>query len=1170
MTSEREEDTLTNEAQASETRRTPTEALPSTETSLGSPTQSTLQGSQLLDGVTSDGHSVGADGRLVAAEPSASAGHGKNPSKGKEFAARFLVRTMQIYAIWQLVALVLQFFAPNFVERVSRILNLTNIPAYPTLLSLLLLTFISLGLLRRQRAALWLSTALWQVSVLVLMTVAAINFIMKPEVREYYESQRWYFLLAVIVALFAIVMAIWMRSAFPARVAPGALRRACLVVVLGLAASAGFAFSVLEVAGFGRLPFRQSVNWSISVALGLPPDQRPFHSTIEGPYWVETASGLISVASLLLAFIVFLRAAPQNAQRDYDDELAVRRLLLTAGSSDSLGYFATRDDRQTIFSADGKAALSFRVIFGVCLAAGDPIGDRQSWPNAIEKWLEHARSYGWVPGVISASEEGARAYRSRGLRAIVLGDEAVIDVASFRLASPELRAVRKAIAGPTNAGYWVQVRRQADIPAEELAELAGTADLWRRGGPERGFSMASGRIGDARDGRTLIVTAHMESGQVCGLLSFVPWGRRDASLDLMRRSPQAMSGVTELMITQLIANADRFGITKISLNFAMFRESFARGERIGASPLEKLNRKVLVFASRWWQLHSLYQSNEKYLPQWRPRLLCYDSTAQLTQVLIAVGQAEGFVPELPQTFRRHSRAPQLDLPETAAKLAEAVRRQEEELFTPVVSERRLSEQQQIRRVKLKRLIDAGIDPYPVDVPRTLDMADVKENSGTVSVVGRVVRVRDHGGILFADLREGGAERQIMFTADRRDAGLDLWRKTVDPGDVVSITGTTCLSRSGELSIHVGSWKMAAKCLTPPPDKHRGLRDAEARVRQRHMDLALSPDARRRLLARSAAVRAIRGRLAEHGFVEVETPMLNRIHGGANARPFSTHINAYDLDLTLRIAPELYLKRLCVGGFEKVFEIGKNFRNEGADSTHNPEFTSLEAYAAHGDYTTMRELTEDLLRTAAWAVHGRAIAPTPDGGSISLDGDWPVVSVHEAVSRAVGADVTPDTPLDELQLLCRTHGIHYGASMGAGDLVTELYEELVEGNTGAPTFYTDFPVETSPLTRRHRKDPRLAERWDLVAFGMELGTAYTELTDPIDQRQRLTEQSLRAAAGDPEAMEVDEEFLSALEFGMPPTGGLGLGIDRIAMFLLGASIRETLAFPFVRPDTRGVR
>ena len=375
------------------------------------------------------------------------------------------------------------------------------------------------------------------------------------------------------------------------------------------------------------------------------------------------------------------------------------------------------------------------------------------------------------------------------------------------------------------------------------------------------------------------------------------------------------------------------------------------------------------------------------------------------------------------------------------------------------------------------------------------------------------------------------------------------------------------SRSGELSVAVTAWRMAAKALTPPPDKRRGLADAEARVRLRHMDLALHDAAADALRARSTAVWSIRSSLVERGFLEVETPILQRVHGGANARPFTTHINAYDLDLYLRIAPELYLKRLVVGGTGKVFEVGRSFRNEGVDATHNPEFTSMEAYEAFGDYTTMRELTRELVVAAAVAVHGEPVARRPGGGVVRLDVPWPVVTVHEAVSAAVDREVSPDLPLVELQALCTSHGVAWEPTESHGALVCELYDRFVEGQTVAPTFYTDFPVETSPLTRAHRTDPRLAERWDLVAFGAELGTAYSELVDPVEQRARLTAQSVLAAAGDPEAMELDEDFLDALEFAMPPTGGVGIGVDRVVMTIVGGTIRDTLAFPFVRPRGR---
>jgi lysyl-tRNA synthetase class 2 len=310
-------------------------------------------------------------------------------------------------------------------------------------------------------------------------------------------------------------------------------------------------------------------------------------------------------------------------------------------------------------------------------------------------------------------------------------------------------------------------------------------------------------------------------------------------------------------------------------------------------------------------------------------------------------------------------------------------------------------------------------------------------------------------------------------------------------------------------------------------------------------------------------------LAQQHFDEVETPVLQSVHGGAQARPFVTTINAYGLPLYLRIAPELYLKRLAVSGMQRIFELGRNFRNEGADATHNPEFTSLEAYQAFADYDVMRELTRELVLAAAVAVHGAPIASRvlPDGRfeAVDLAVPWPVVPVHEAVSKVTGSLLTSCSPRADVLAVCRTYGVHVGAAATAGEAVVALYDALVEPTTTTPTFYTDFPLETSPLTRTHRDDPRLAERWDLAAFGAELGTAYSELIDPVEQRRRLTEQSMRAAGGDAEAMQLDEDFLGTLAYAMPPTGGLGLGVDRLIMLLTGGAIRSTLTFPFVKPE-----
>jgi lysyl-tRNA synthetase class 2 len=362
--------------------------------------------------------------------------------------------------------------------------------------------------------------------------------------------------------------------------------------------------------------------------------------------------------------------------------------------------------------------------------------------------------------------------------------------------------------------------------------------------------------------------------------------------------------------------------------------------------------------------------------------------------------------------------------------------------------------------------------------------------------------------------------------------------------------------------------MIGKCLRPMPDKWKGLTDQEARVRARYVDLAINTEARDLIRARSGVLHSIRETLVGKGFLEVETPILQQIHGGANARPFLTHINAYDLNLYLRIAPELYLKRLCVGGVERVFELGRAFRNEGVDFSHNPEFTLLEAYQAHADYNVWIDGCRELIQNAAQAANGAHVFMRPrDDGTlepVDISGEWTVKTVHGAVSEALGEQIGPDTELAKLRKLCDAAGIPYLTHWDAGAVVLELYERLVEDHTEQPTFYKDFPTSVSPLTRPHRSVAGVAERWDLVAWGVELGTAYSELTDPVEQRRRLQEQSLLASGGDPEAMELDEDFLQAMEYAMPPTGGLGMGVDRVVMLITGRSIRETLPFPLAKP------
>jgi lysyl-tRNA synthetase, class II len=482
---------------------------------------------------------------------------------------------------------------------------------------------------------------------------------------------------------------------------------------------------------------------------------------------------------------------------------------------------------------------------------------------------------------------------------------------------------------------------------------------------------------------------------------------------------------------------------------------------------------------------------------------------------------------------------------------------------------------QVRRAKLDRLRAAGIDPYPVGFPRTETIAQVREryadlpaDSATgerAGLVGRIMLYRNGGRLCFATIRDGSGDIQVMISRDRvGEQALAAWKQDIDLGDHVGVQGEIITSRSGELSILADSFAITAKALRPPPDKHRGLNDPQSRVRQRYLDLITNPQARQMAEIRAAVTRSVREELHAREYLEVETPVLQTLHGGANARPFVTHMNAYDLDLYLRIALELYLKRLVVGGIEKVYEIGRIFRNEGADSTHNPEFTMLEVYEAYADYNVMATLTRELLQSAARAALGGTVVRRSDGSEYDIGGQWRSVTVHEALSHALGEPVGPDTSADTLRKLAASAGVELQPGWNAAQVLLELHEQLVESRTVEPTFYRDFPVEVAPLTRQHREDPRLAEKWDLVAFGTEIATAYSELVDPVEERARLTAQSLLAAGGDPEAMQLDEDFLRALEYGMPPTGGMGMGIDRMLIMLTGAGIRETVLFPLVKP------
>jgi lysyl-tRNA synthetase class 2 len=979
----------------------------------------------------------------------------------------------------------------------------------------------------------------------------------------------------------SIALLVLARKEFWARVRRGALIKAAATLAAGMAVGILIGWALLEMFPGSlehdeRLPYAAN---RVVVFAGVDADAFSGHH----PHvFVNALLGLFGALALMFAAVVLFQSQRAENALTGEDESAIRGMLELWGKNDSLGYFATRRDKSVVFAPNGRAAITYRVEVGVCLASGDPLGDPRAWPAAIGAWLTLCQSYGWAPGVMGASATAAQAFREAGLNAIELGDEAILYPDRFKLSGPDMKPVRQAVTRARRAGLTVRIRRHRDLSPDEMALAIKRADDWRDTETERGFSMALGRLGDPADSDCMLVEAVDEKDTVVAMLSLVPWGTNGVSLDLMRRSPQSPNGTNELLVSELCLQGEDIGISRISLNFAMFRSAFEEGAQLGAGPVARLWRALLVFFSRWWQLETLYRSNMKYMPDWVPRFACYEDARLIPRVGVASVIAEGFL-VLPFSRRAKQHTGQhtgqhISAPENLISSG----RLQHDGSAPDLSglelesagedavHHRLPEQVRVRMAKLKALQDKGIDAYPVGKAPSHTVAQALATTDeTVTVAGRVLRLRDYGSVLFADLRDWSAEVQLLFDNSRlHDGSIADFTMAIDLGDLLEVTGAMGTSKSGTPSLLVDDWRLIGKCLRPLPDKWKGLTDQEARVRTRYVDLAINTESRDLIRARSDVLHAIRDTLFAKDFLEVETPILQQIHGGANARPFVTHINAYDLALYLRIAPELYLKRLCVGGVERVFELGRAFRNEGVDFSHNPEFTLLEAYQAHADYNVWIDGCRELIQNAALAANGSHVVmrPREDGTlePVDISGEWTVKTVHDAVSDALGEHVDTSTDLATLRRFADAAKIPYQTHWDPGAVVLEMYEHLVEDRTENPTFYKDFPTSVSPLTRPHRSLPGVAERWDLVAWGVELGTAYSELTDPVEQRRRLEEQSLLAAGGDAEAMELDEDFLQAMEYAMPPTGGLGMGVDRVVMLITGRSIRETLPFPLAKP------
>lgn len=500
----------------------------------------------------------------------------------------------------------------------------------------------------------------------------------------------------------------------------------------------------------------------------------------------------------------------------------------------------------------------------------------------------------------------------------------------------------------------------------------------------------------------------------------------------------------------------------------------------------------------------------------------------------------------------------------------------------------LSEQEILRREAMVELRKLGIDPYPPEAFEVnVNAKDIKENYErdktsykSISFAGRIMSRRIMGSASFAELQDSTGRIQVYLNRDEICPGEDktlyntVFKRLLDIGDFIGVKGYVFTTKTGEISIHVSEMKILAKSLKPLPIVKRdddgniydGFTDPEMRYRQRYVDLTVNPDYKKIFQNRSRVINTMRNYFDDQGWMEVETPILQPIHGGAAARPFSTHHNALDMPLYLRIANELYLKRLIVAGFDGVYEFGKMFRNEGMDRTHNPEFTSMEIYVAYKDYIWMMAMVEECLEKIALAIHGKAIVKV-GGHEIDFAGPYEKLSMYDSIKKFTGIDVSK---MDEetLRVTCKELNIEIDATMGRGKLIDEIFSEKVEANLIQPTYITDYPIEMTPLAKKHRSEEGLVERFELFVMGKEIANAYTELNDPIDQRERLEEQLLLAGRGDEEAMAMDEDFLRALEYGMPPTSGLGIGIDRLVMLMTDQStIQEVLFFPQMRPEKK---
>lgn len=1039
-------------------------------------------------------------------------------------------------AVWSVFPYVSEQF-----ESIRATLNSQYLHAPATSLAwALALAMLAVGLWRAKRAAWWVLTGL----VAVILGAHAIRL-----ADQFQLSVGISFGIAAGV-LAAVVAA---QPLFPVHSRRPSLWKSATAAVLFAALFTVAGIGVIAVAP-GTLTGTEMLTWSASRVAGFAVNP----TTVDGsvPLRTDILLGVLGALALIATALVIRRTQRSTNTITATDEVAVRALYERSDVRDSLAYFATRRDNSVVFAASGKAAVVYRTELGVSLALGDPIGNQEAWPHAIAAWQKRCLNHGWTQGVTAASKLGARAYRRAGLTTLRIASESVLDMTDFDLSSPALKPIRVAANKLRKQNVSVRVRRQTDVSPAELKAVIARARDWDVSQTARGFNRTLGRIGDPLDTETLLIEAIDGSNTPIAMMTLVPWAPGGATIDLLCRDESAPAGVTELMMSELVLASAALGLDRVSFGFT----------DVHGIPTNAL-RRMPLFLSRWWQQDSSHRANGHYGPTWAMRYVAYPPGGGLSRVAIASGIAESRRPLAGRLSRNTGTRTQIGREALETLLASPIPRSKPPLSAAPIRPEHVA----VRVEKLTTLAQSGVISYPHAYQPTHSIAAARNAvaGSRVRINGRLMAWRNFGGLGFAVLRDGTGDIQLMVDANKcGPEKAATFGPTFDLGDLIEVSGSLGRARKGEISLFAMEWRLVGKSLHPLPDRHKRLSSPEAKVRQRHVELAVNPQARELARARSAVLHSVRNSMAGWDYLEAETPILQTVPCGANARAFRTQPDVYGLELQLRTTPELNLKRLCIGGLERVYELGRSFRDDGSGAQHNPEFTVLHAFEAHVTYGEMVTRCEQLVQWAAIAVNGQELSMRQRNDGVmrpfDIGGNWPVRTFYDAVSEAAGEAITVNTSISALRTMCDNASVSYRHTWDEGRLAYALYERIVVSRTELPTFYRDFPVSVSPMARSLDTDAGLAERCDLVAWGSVIASAHTELTDPAEQRRRLVLEQNRALAGDVDAMRVDDDYLEALEFGMLPTAGLRVDVDRLLTLITGRTIRESLSFPFVKP------